>query len=110
MTEIIQILTAWHSPAGLVNGGEIVGVDSATAATLIADGVAVEYTTSAGAGVPVASAFRGIGAGELPSQYQALGGAADTTPSAAVEGYLNETTVLDGRAVPNSLVGDKLQG
>jgi hypothetical protein len=106
-TEIIQILTAWHSPAGLINPGEIIGVDSATAATLIADGVAVEYTTSAGAGVPVASAFRGIGEAETPAQYAAAGGTlGDQQISAAVQGFLggDNVTITDGIAVPNSLL------
>jgi hypothetical protein len=105
-TIIVQMLQPYQSAAGWLNAGEIVGFPSAQATALITAGTAVEYD----GGTPAASPFRGIGEGELPAQYQALGGAADTTPSAAVEGYLNETTVLDGRAVPNSLVGDKLQG
>jgi hypothetical protein len=102
--EIVQILQPYFSQGGLLNPGDICGLDSVLAATLIASGTAAEYTTSAGAGVPTASPFRGIGAGETPAAYQAAGGAANTTPSAAVEGFLGGSfvNIVDGRAVPNA--------
>ena len=91
---------------GLHNGGEIAGYPAALADQLVADNIAVLYND----GVPAASPFRGIGAGETPAAYQAAGGAANTTPSAAVQGFLGQGTIIDGRLVPTALVGDKAQG
>jgi hypothetical protein len=111
-TTIIQILQPYYTPNGLINPSEIIGVDSATATALIANGTAVEYTTSAGAGVPVANPQRGLGEGELASAYTEAGFTVGAqVESAAIQGYDGSVTITDGRAIPNRLVSplDKLQ-
>jgi hypothetical protein len=100
---LIQFLTAHVGPGGLYNPGDLAGVDSAVATTLMANGVAQTYNAGDGAGVATASPFRGIGEAETPSEYEAAGGTlGDQTVSAAIHGYIGETTIVDGRAVPDS--------
>jgi hypothetical protein len=104
-TTLLQIQRPYYSPSGLINPGELIGVDAATAADLVAAGTAVEYDAGSGAGVPTASPFRGIGEAETPAQYAAAGGTlGDQKTSAAIQGFLggDSVTIVDGRSVPNS--------
>lgn len=104
MTTLIQFTQQY----GSYNGADIAGFPDATASELVAQGVAQLYNDGA---VEAQSYQRALGAGELPSSYEALGFTlGDQVPSAAVQGVLGETTISFGRAVPNSLVGDPLQG
>jgi hypothetical protein len=107
---LVELLAPYNSPAGLLNAGEICGLPSAIASAMVTAGTAALYNAGAGSGTPTTSPFRGIGAGETPAAYEAAGGAADTTPSAAVQGFLGEGSIIDGRLVPTALVGDKAQG
>jgi hypothetical protein len=103
MTLVEIISQPYYSPAGIVNAGEICGLPDAVATALIAAGGAVLYNAGSGAGAPTASPFRGIGEAETPSEYEAAGGTlGDQTVSAAIQGYIGETTIVDGRAVPDS--------
>ena len=47
-TTLIRMLSAFIFPDGPVNGGEILGVNSTLAATLVSDGVAVLYDGGSG--------------------------------------------------------------
>ena len=68
---------------------------TAETAVLIDDG--------AGSGVPVSSPFRGQIASETDAQFVAAGGSSgNENPSAAIQGYEGETTIVRGRAIPNS--------
>ena len=108
MTTLVQILKAYNSPAGLLNPGDVVGLPDATATAMVTAGKAALYNDGA---VEAQSYTRGLGAGELPSSYTALGFTlGEQVPSPAVQGYLGETTEIFGRAVPNAFVGDKAQG
>lgn len=83
--EIVQILKRYSSAGGLLNPGEIVGVDSGLAASLIAQNIAVEYDAGDGAGTPLASPFRGQIASETDAQFIAAGGSSgNENPSAAI--------------------------
>ena len=107
----MQVVSAYRSPQGLLNPGDLTSLPSALATQLIAQGVVVEFDAGSGTGVVVPTPyFRGIGEGETPAAFEAAGGAADTTPSAAVQGYLSEGTIIAGRLIPTALVGDKAQG
>jgi len=98
------MLQPYYSQGGLLNAGDVVGLSSTLATQLVANGAAVLYNAGAGSGTPTTSPFRGIGAGETPAAYQAAGGAANTTPSAAVEGLLGGSfvAIVDGHARPNA--------
>jgi hypothetical protein len=103
MTTLVQILTPYQSAGGWLNPGEIAGFPDALAATLVSSGVAQEYNAGDGAGVPLASPFRGQIASETDAQFVAAGGNPDNeNPSAAIEGYQGNVTIVDGHAVPNS--------
>jgi hypothetical protein len=105
---LVQVLSAYQSPQALLNPGDVTALNPTLATAMIAAGTAALYNDGA---VEAQSYTRGLGASELPSQYTALGFTlGEQVPSAAVQGYLGETTILDGRAVPNALVGDKAQG
>ena len=107
MTTLVKMLTSYQSTEGLLNGGDVVGLSDSLAATLVAESIAVEYDAGSGAGVPTTSAFRGIGAGETPTQYAAAGGMLGSQAiSAAIEGFLggDNVTIVHGIVVPNSLL------
>ena len=102
MTTLVQMLQPFYSTEGLLNGGDVVGLDDALAATLVAKNIAVEIDKGSGAGVPTTSPFRGQGEGETDAQYEAAGGSSgNLNPSAAIQGYEGDTTIVRGRAVPN---------
>jgi hypothetical protein len=106
MTTLVQMLQPYQSAGGLLNAGEVAGLNDALAATLVAANIAVEVDKGSGTGVPTTSAFRGIGAGETPAAYQAAGGTLGSQAiSAAIEGFLggDNVTIVHGIAVPNSL-------
>jgi hypothetical protein len=111
-TTLVKILTPYASSEGLLNGGDICGLDSALASTLITAGTAVEYNAGSGSGVALANPQRGLGEGELASAYTAAGFTVGAqTESAAIQGYDGSVTIIDGRAIPDSLLSplDKLQ-
>ena len=82
--EIVQILKRYSSAGGLLNPGEIVGVDSGLAASLIAY-IAVEYDAGDGAGTPLASPFRGQIASETRcSVHRRRRSSGNENPSAAI--------------------------
>jgi hypothetical protein len=103
MTTLVQIQTAYYSRQGLLNPGDIAGFPDADATRLIAAGIAAEYNAGDGLGVPLASPFRGQIASETNAQFVAAGGNPDNeNPSAAIQGFQGNVTIVDGRAVPNS--------
>ena len=105
---LVQILSAYQSPQGLLNPGDVTALNPTLATAMIAAGTAALYNDGA---VEAQSYTRGLGASELPSQYTALGFTlGEQTPSAAVQGFLGEGSIIDGRLVPTALVGDKAQG
>ena len=99
MTTSVRLTTNYYSPEGLLNAGETVGLADALATQMVAAGTAVLVN----GGTPTASAFRGILASETAAQYATAGGTLGAQKvSAAIEGFTGATTIVDGRAVPNS--------
>jgi hypothetical protein len=110
-TSLVRLLQPFYSTGGLLNAGESVGLPAALASQLVTAGTAVLIDDGAGSGVPTSSPFRGQGAGELDSQFEAAGGSSgNLNPSAAIQGVEGAVTIIAGRNVPNSLIGDKAQG
>jgi hypothetical protein len=105
MTTLVQMLQPFYSTEGLLNAGDVVGPSDSLAATLVAENIAVEYDAGSGAGVPTASLFRGQLASETDAQFVAAGGdPGNENPSAAIQGFQGDVTIIRGIAVPNSLL------
>jgi hypothetical protein len=97
------MLQPFYSTSGLLNQGDIAGLSDALAAQLVAHSIAAEYDAGSGAGVVTASPMRGQGEWETDAQYEAAGGSSgNLNPGAAIQGVEGETTIVRGRAVPNS--------
>lgn len=104
MTTLVKMLTGYASSQGWLNGGDIVGLDSVTAAALVADSVAVEYDAGSGSGTVVPPGFtRGQIASETDAEFLAAGGSEENlNPSAAIDGVQGDVTIVAGHARPNS--------
>lgn len=99
---LVQLLQPLNSAGGLINAGEICGLPSALATQLVTAGTAQLYE----GGTPTSSPFRGQIASETDAQFEAAGGSSgNLNPSAAIQGYEGETTIVRGRAIPNSEAG-----
>ncbi len=112
MTTIVQLTQNYNSGAWLALAGQIVALPDATASALVTGGGATLANLGAGAGVPVypGGGYQGQLAGESTADFlKRLEGGAPS-PSPAIQGYEGFVTVVHGRAVPDLLVGDKLQG
>jgi hypothetical protein len=103
MTKLVEFLAPYYGPDGLHNAGEIAGIPDAIAAQMVNAGTAVLYNAGSGSGVSTSSPFRGQIASETDAQFIAAGGSSgNENPSAAIQGFEGETTIVRGRAVPNS--------
>ena len=102
---IVTLTQNYNSGAWEALAGQSVGLPAATASAMITAG-----TATASSLVLPAGGYSGQGEGERTVDFLNRVPGGVPNPSAAIQGFEGFTTTLHGRAVPDQLVGDKLQG
>ena len=101
-TTVVQFLKSANAANSFYTAGDVAGFSSSLAATLVSNGVCVEFNAGSGAGVVVPAGSEAQEAWETTAAFTARNPDGTPNPSAAIHGYEGETTIVRGRAVPNS--------